>query len=172
MQMMVQMRQEDKEKEEKREERRIREAQKKEETRRQEEREREDRRMREQNKREEWLLAQMQLNARAVPQTVTVQQSHLPKMGTEQTIDDFIGILEATFEIDNIEGDVRKKKALFMQLTLELATMVTRELRDADIMYEVITDVLSARSEHTRVAACGWKQTVLQTTKRLNKPHR
>ena len=37
--------------------------------------------MREQNEREERLLAQMQLNAREVPQAVTVQQCHIPKMG-------------------------------------------------------------------------------------------
>ena len=71
----------------------------------------------------------------------------------QRTIEDLIRILEITFEIDNIKGDVRKKKALLTQLTPELATTVTRELRDADVTYEAITDVLLAKSVHTTVAA-------------------
>ena len=74
------------------------------------------------------LIAQLPQNARTVPQAVTVQQSHLPKMGADQAIDDFIATLETAFEIDWINGDGRKKKALLTQLTPELAQSVTREL--------------------------------------------
>ena len=116
-------------------------------------REREDRRNRESQAREERLIAQLQQNARTVPQAVTVQQSHLPKMGADQAIDDFIATLETAFEIDGIDGDGRKKKALLTQLTPELAQSVTRELRDGDVTYDEVKAILLSRAVHTTVAA-------------------
>ena len=78
----------------------------------------------------------MQVNARAVPQAVTVQQCHLPKMGADQNIEDFIASLETALDIDGVVEDAKRKKALLTQLTPTIATSVNRQLRDTNISYE------------------------------------
>ena len=138
MQMMIQMRQDDKE----REDRRLRNQADKDE-----------KRLREQNQREERLLAQMQVNARAVPQAVTVQQCHLPKMGADQNVEDFIASLETALDIDSVVEDAKRKKALLSQLTPTIATSVNRQLRDTNISYQEVKDILLSRSVNTVVAA-------------------
>ena len=138
MQLMIQMRQDDKE----REDRRLRDQADKDE-----------KRLREQNQREERLLAQMQVNARAVPQAVTVQQCHLPKMGADQNIEDFIASLETALDIDGVVEDAKRKKTLLTQLTPTIATSVNRQLRDTNISYEEVKDLLISRSVNTVVAA-------------------
>ena len=137
MEMMMQMRAEDKKAEQRKEESRIREMREQEDRRVEREVKRED----EREAREQRLLTTLREAQPAVPQTVTIQSHKLPEMKDSDDAELFMSLFEAALLSNNIPEDQWKNK-LHSQLSMKAKLKIHSVMQDNDSTYKDIKDAL------------------------------
>ena len=126
LQLMMQMRTDDREAEQRREDRRI---------------EREEQNKREVERREERLLLALKEAQPAVPQTVTIVNQKLPDMREGEEIETFLGMFEAALRASNVPANQWCAK-LHAHLNPSTKLRIQDTIQDPDATYKVIKEAL------------------------------